>query len=221
MYNAASYRLGDLVSPGGIFSLFGAELANSTAPAKATPLPRELSGTRVTIGGIDAPLYFVSPGQINYEAPAELPLGMAELVVIRGGQSSARRLVRVVKNTPGIFTAGSGLPIVVHSSDYSLVNAQNPARPGEVLVAFVTGLGLTTPAAVSGEPNPGMPAPLADLSRFQTALDDLLLMPTLYAGLAPGFAGLYQVNFQVDGGATPGLHWLRVSGANLVPLYVR
>lgn len=222
MYNAASFRLADVVSPGGIGTLFGSELAPSTQAAQAPRLPRELAGVSVTIGGLAAPLYFVSPGQINYLVPVEIPLGTAELVVKRGEAASAARVVRVVAATPGIFTAngGAGTPFVVHASNYGLVTEQNPARPGEILVIFCAGLGPTNPPSVTGEPNPPMPAPLIADTEFYSVVESRVAR-TLYAGLAPGFAGLYQVNFQLWEDQPPGKKWIYVGGSNRVPIWVR
>ena len=92
-YNSASYRLGNFVAPGGIGTLFGAELAPFAEAATSAPLPLTLAGVSVTVGGIAAPLYYVSPGQINYQVPFEVPLGTAQLVVTRGAQSSTPKSV--------------------------------------------------------------------------------------------------------------------------------
>ncbi|MBZ5622372.1 MAG: SBBP repeat-containing protein [Acidobacteriia bacterium] len=225
IYNAASLRLGDVVSPGEIVSLFGVELAPGTDSAAAYPLPPTLQGVSVTIAGITAPLFYVSPGQINFQAPLEMPLGATSLVVKRGSQSSVERPVRVIPFSPGIFTAGSdgfNSPVIVHVSDYSQVTAQNPARAGEFVAIFCTGLGVTGAGVRSGDPGPPGPTPVPLL--VEVVVDSGVAGPVLYAGLAPGFAGLYQVNFQVVANATPGTKLLYVSmlgvASNLVPLYV-
>lgn len=218
-YNAASYLFSRAVSPGSIVTLFGSELAGGSVAAQTARLPRELGGTRVMIGGVDAPLYYVAPGQVNFEVPVETPVGIAEVVVERAGRRSAPWLVKVDEQSPGIFSGGGG-PLVLHSADYRLVTEQNPARPGEYLVVYLTGLGLTSPAAVTGEPNPPGPAQ-STAGRLGEVVVDSRLALTTYAGLAPGFVGLYQVNFQVNVDEAPGRKWVYVSGSNQVPIFVR
>jgi uncharacterized protein (TIGR03437 family) len=204
VYNAASYRLGDAVSQGEIVSLFGAELAPATQSAAGYPLPQTLQGVSVTIGGINAPLFYVSPGQINFQAPFELPLGPASIVVKRGTEASVERPVRVILFSPGIFTASSdafSTPIIVHISDYSLVTPQNPAHAGEYLAIYCTGLGVAGTSVRSGEAAPSVPTPVQPLVEVDV---DSRVTQVVYAGLAPGFAGLYQVNFQIPTDETSG-----------------
>jgi uncharacterized protein (TIGR03437 family) len=225
IYNAASYRLGDIVSPGQIVIVFGAELSPATEPARGLPLPATLQGVTVTVSGLPAPLFFVSPGQINFQVPADLPLGEAILTIRRNTQTVERRL-RVIRSTPAIFTAngdGRGQPVIVHAADYSLVTADHPARPGEYLVVFCTGLGATTPSVRDGDPAPLAPVPLQ--GSLDVVIGSRLVDVTTYAGLAPGFAGLYQVNFKLRDNEPPGMYLLYISTAlassNEVPFYIR
>ena len=189
------------------------------------PLPQALQSVSVTIGGLTAPLFYVSAGQINFQVPPELPLGAAALVVRRGGQASAPRAVTVTASTAGIFVNGSAAsPVVVHASDFSLVTSLNPAHAGEYLAVFCTGLGATNPGIAAGAAAPPQPVPLQ--ASLETVVDSRLLPNTAYAGLAPGFAGLYQVNFQLEGDEAPGTKVLYVqpgggSASNEVSFPVR
>ena len=223
VYNAASYRVGDVVSPGEIVSLFGDELAPAAESFRAFPLPPSLQGVSATIGGIAAPLFYVSPGQINLQVPPAVPPGATTLAVKRGTQTVARP-VRVIAATPGIFTAsgdGRTAPLVVHASDYSLVTEQNPAHAGEYLTIFCTGLGDTVASIPAGGPAPPVPTPIQ--ANYQVISD--VALTTLYGGLAPGYAGLYQINFKLGDHAASGAMVLYVSvgaaSSNEVPLYVR
>jgi uncharacterized protein (TIGR03437 family) len=180
VYNAAGFEWGNAVAPGEIVTLLGAELAASTATAPGAPLPVSLSDVSVSVGGIPAPLYYVSPGQINLQVPTSLPLGIADLAVTRGTNATHRSL-GVFSFRPGIFFV-NGVPAITHASDFSLVTASNPAHPGEYLAIFCSGLGATTPSG--GEfISAGGSAEIY----FQ------------YAGLVPGSIGLYQINFQLPG----------------------
>ena len=215
VYNAAGDQLGDYVSPGEIVSIFGNDLAIGTQSAAAYPLPQSLQGTTVTIGGATAPLYLVAPDHINLQAPTSLAPGVTTLVVNQSGQPAASRTVDVIATAAGIFTAdGTGsAPLVVHASDFALVTAQNPAHAGEYLTVFCTGLGATTPTIPAGTAAP--PAPVATQGNIELVLNSRLIIPT-YTGLAPGFAGLYQIDFQVPAGDTPGIETLYAGGSNMV-----
>ncbi len=144
IYNGASYAIGDVISAGEIVTLTGAELASDGQSALGAPLPIMLSDTAVTVGGVPAPLYYVSPAQINFQVPGSVPVGAADLTVNRKGTITTRS-TRVIAERPGIFFV-NGVPAITHASDFSLVTQQNPARPGEYLAIFGTGLGPTTPA---------------------------------------------------------------------------
>jgi len=108
--------------------------------------------------------------------------------------------VQVIPFSPGIFT-------VVHVSDYTIVTPQNPAHAGENLAIFCTGLGVPETGIPSGGAAPPVPDPVQPLVE---AVEDSRLAQVQYAGLAPGFAGLYQVNFQVISNETPGTKLLYV-----------
>jgi uncharacterized protein (TIGR03437 family) len=223
VYNAASYFPGDVVAPGEIVTLIGAELAPAAQTAAAGSLPRTMQGVSVLIGGVAAPLFYVSPEQINFQVPVEIPLGSGPLVVNRGTQMSAVRSVGIVASAPGLFPATAdvrGTPLVVHAQDFSLVTEQNPAHPGEYLAAFCTGLGATDPPATSGEPATAA----ASIKASSTAVLDARVQTISYAGLAPGWIGLYQINFRVGESETPGRRQLTFdigsSHTNQAPIWL-
>jgi uncharacterized protein (TIGR03437 family) len=225
-YNTASFDLSDTVAPGETVTIFGEELAPAAQPAAAYPLPPTLQGVSVTVGGIVAPLFYVSPGQINFQVPYGVPLGDAALVVARGSQSGQRALT-VVAAAPGIFTASgdgsSSQAYVVHTSDYTRVTQTNPARAGEYLAVFCTGLGATAPAIAEGQAAPVAPIQ----AKYSVNVNSRLANPSPYdyAGLAPGYAGLYQVNFRLFSDQSSGVTVVSVdlgaSSTQLVPLWVQ
>lgn len=179
--NAAS---GDrsAVSPGSIASIYGQGLAQTTASAAAFPLPATLGGASVTVNGIPAPLLFASPGQINFQVPPQTSAGTATIAVSVGGAPAGATAVNVQAAAPGIFQVAGG-----HAA---AIPAQ--AAAGGVAALFVTGLGATTPPVA-----PGVPAPLDSLSTASAAVSATIggqSAQVLFAGLAPGFAGLYQVD---------------------------
>jgi uncharacterized protein (TIGR03437 family) len=205
--------------------LFGAELAPSTGTAPGYPLPPVLQGVSVTVGGVSAPLFYVSSTQINFQAPFEIAAGATTIVVHRGDAQSVARPISVIPLSPGIFTSagtGTGTPIIVHVLDYSAVTPQNPAHAGEFLAIYCTGLGVPVTPVRSGDAAPPSAMPVAPLVQV---VDDSRGVTAVYAGLAPGYAGLYQVNFRVPVDDTPGTKLLYVSmvglASNQVPLYVQ
>src|SRR5665213_2245898 len=207
--NAASYEVG--ISPGGLATIFGDNLTTVSAIvlASSDPLPIMLAGAQVFVSGIPAPIYGIAyangQDQISIQVPYDSPTGpgAAEIQVIDEGAVVADFITDSFTEDPGIFTYDSGLAIA-EASDYSLINTGNPANPGEPLVLYVTGLGpLNDPNLVDGYGSPTSP-PLAEtLDPFQVVLDNEKC-DVFFSGLAPGFVGLYQINFYVPQDAAPG-----------------
>src|SRR5690606_22460576 len=101
--DAASFR--SFVAPGGLASIFGTELSGLTAAASTLPLPTTLAGIRVKVAGVDAPLLFVSPRQINFQIPFGTPVENVPVIVATGSQESVSELAAVSVYAPGIFVS--------------------------------------------------------------------------------------------------------------------
>lgn len=202
--NAASFAPG--LSPGALVSLFGSYLSFNEAGAPALPLPPSLGGAQVTLAGRRLPLLFASRSQINTQIPFDMPSGPATLRVTTAN-GFAEAIVEIRPIAPGIFFAGSD-PAVVHQNG-RLVTAASPAIPGEHVSIYMTGLG-----AVVGTVNTGEAAPTSPLApcraTVRVSIAGVEVTPS-FAGLAPGFAGLYQVDVQVPAGLRAGLWPLRVN----------
>jgi uncharacterized protein (TIGR03437 family) len=110
--------------------------------------------------------------------------------------------------------------VVVHASDFSLVTAQRPARAGEFLAVYATGLGATTPSVSSG--SPASSTTLAVTQIAPTATIGGIAAPVRFAGMAPGFVGLYQVNLEVPAGVPGGQQTLILTsnGVNSNPVTI-
>jgi uncharacterized protein (TIGR03437 family) len=215
--NAASFTAGSRrIAPGGLISIFGTQLATTTASAGFLPLPTALAGVRVLINNVEAPLLFISPGQINAQVPYEVAnesLGL--LKVVAHGRTTAQAPFEIVFAAPGIFTlnqSGTGRGAVLHGASGAPVTDANPARPGEVLAVFVSGLGATSPAATSGAAATSVP--LQSTTRPVTASIGGMSAPVSFSGLAPGFVGLYQVNVQVPESVAAGELTLLLNSAD-------
>jgi uncharacterized protein (TIGR03437 family) len=209
--NAASFASAP-VSPGSIISIFGANLAGGTASASAFPLPTSIIGTQVSIGGFEAPLFFVSTGQINAQVPWELQGQAATpLTVAVNGQTSAALNVNLAPVGPGCFTAnaeGTGPGAILDSSN-RLVGPSNPATPGSVVQMYCTGLGEVTNQPPSGSPS--STNSLALTTATPTVIVGGAPATVPYSGLAPGWAGLYQVNVQIPESVTGGVATVSMS----------
>jgi uncharacterized protein (TIGR03437 family) len=181
-------------APGGIASLFGLGLAETVESATSVPLPKELGGVRVIVSGIEAALFFVSPGQINFQFPAEiLPGSSARVYVVRGGELSDSILAGYRAAAPQVFVnPNDGLPIIQHHADGALVTPENPARAGEALVVYFNGVGLVNDPPPDGEASTGDPLS-STLFEGRATLGGMDVT-VLFAGLTPGLVGLSQAN---------------------------
>jgi virginiamycin B lyase len=209
--SAASFQATEAnpgIAPGAIVSIFGANLAASAQSASGVPLPTTLLDASVTLGGVAAPLFFVSPRQINAQAPFDTPAGAA-WVHVRRGVATVSQAVTIASAAPGIFTVnqqGSGPGIIAHADDFRLVSDAAPVRPGELVSIFCTGLGPLRQNPPAGSAPAG---PEETLSRPQVTIADLPAT-VVYSGAAPGFVGLYQVNVQVPPSVSAGAHPLQI-----------
>jgi uncharacterized protein (TIGR03437 family) len=206
--------LGGAVAPGTILSIFGSNLAPAAVANTAASLSTSLGNTSVTVGGILAPLYYVSPTQINIEVPVELvPGDQYEVIVNTNAALSTAGSIQVIAASPGIAAFPNGQVIAQHL-DYSLVSTASPAKPGEYLVIYLAGLGLTDTSVADGAASPSSPlahplvTPVLSLNGSN--------VPIAFVGLTPGFVGLYQMNFQVPPGTPNGNPPLLVSQSGVV-----
>ncbi len=194
--NAASFAAGQPVAAGEIVTLFGDNLAPAALSAAAFPLPTDLGGARVLMGGVPARLLYVSPHQINLVAPSALAdaAGASTTVVVYNGlQASPSVRISVARQAPGVFTVlgnGGGAGAVTHA-DGSLVTRANPLGGGETISVYLTGLGPLSPPVPDGAAAPA--DPLSRSTSTVRLLVDGDEANVLYAGASPGFAGLHVV----------------------------
>ena len=195
--------VGGALAPGTVAQVYGTGLASATASPNILPLPSTFNGTTVLIGGIAAPLYYLSDGQLNVEIPSELtPDQPYSIIASANGSLTLPDSIDLISVTPGIASYGDGHTIAQHS-DFSLVDATRPAKPGEYLVIYLVGMGATNPSVASGQAAPST-EPLARVTVTPTLTIGGQNASIVYAGLTPGFAGLYQINFQVPDGLKSG-----------------
>jgi uncharacterized protein (TIGR03437 family) len=181
-------------------SLFGS-FGVGTQVDEVRPIPATLGGVQVLVNGQAAPVYLVSENQISALIPYEVAgEAFATFQVVVNGSNSNPVTLYVNNSAPGLYTAsqnGIGAGAFLHSN-FTKVTDSSPAVPGETVLLYMNGLGTVTPQVADGAAGAGSPLSFSDDSVF-VALDDGVDIPSLanvtFAGLSPGFAGLYQVNF--------------------------
>lgn len=187
------------ISAGTILSLFGTSLAPVDGQSAASvPLPTNMAGVTVTINGVPAPLFYVSRNQINLQTPFSISGETATIAVNNNSFVSNEVEVPVAATSPGIFSAnqsGIGPGIITHA-DFSLVTPEDPALPGETVIIFLTGLGAVDPPVADGAAGPA--DPLSYITDPNLTVEFGGEAGTvLFAGAAPFFVGLYQVNVTI------------------------
>ncbi len=237
--NAGSYLNGNAASA--IIASFGSNLAGGTEVAKTLPLPTELGGVSVLIDGNPAGLFFVSPGQINYQVPDDLLPGSAQVAVIKNGEVVAQGSLELGTVAPSLFTAdasGTGTPSGVllrvkangQQSYESLVRYDGgkvtpvtiTRNAGDRLFLVLYGTGWRGADDTDGSTANGV------AESIKATIGDANA-PVFFAGAAPGFAGLDQMNVEIPAGVTGSLNLLVkvddgngiVQRANTVTISVR
>jgi uncharacterized protein (TIGR03437 family) len=233
--HGATFQPG-LPARGSIATAFCKGLTNlsGTVTASGFPLPRQLAGVRVLVGGTEAPLLLVAQldgyQQINFQVPLQTGGNIgaidAAVTVEQGNQQAAVRAAFI--DSPGeffrltdtrLYPKDSG--VFQHVDDFSAVRLARPAKAGELLTGYLTGLGPTIPAVGSGLASPMLPpAKLVEnppyiSHRLAVGGQDARI---LYVGLTPGLAGVYQVNFIVPQLAA-GVHEVQLIRESCAPIF--
>jgi len=217
------------ISPNGIITIYGQRFAPAGSALRAVGpsdlvngnLPTNLAGTCVQIGSQPAPMLLTSPNQLNVQVPSLTSTGPVPVqVIVNCGQTGEVKSAAVdvtlqpaapeffffVQNLNGqnpvaainaITGAYIGLPQLIPGVAFT------PAKPGDILTLFLTGLGLTSPPVNAGQLATGIANMVAPV-KVQLGAAVLQDADVLYAGVTPGDAGLYQVNIRVPAGTPDG-----------------
>ena len=196
--NGASFApAGNSISPGEFITLFGSGLGPAQLQVATPPYPPSVGGVSVAINNIPAPVYLASDGQLNVLVPYGAQGTTARIVVNNNGKTSNAVDVPLAKTSPGVFSldvTGTGPGTILHA-DFTLVNAASPAKKGETVLVFLTGLGGTSPAVADG--TAGGSNPPSRTNADVAVLVGGIPADVSFAGLAPGFPGLYQLNVKI------------------------
>ena len=202
LLNNLNPLLGAPLAPGTVTQVYGDNLADAPDQPSTVPLPNNFRNVQVLIGGLSAPIFYVSKNQLVVQLPTELsPNRTYSTLVVAGNQFTLPQDVSLVQETPGVVAFADGT-LVAQRAGGALVDRDHPARPDEALTIYLVGMGATMPPVASGVPAPSDPLPQVS-SDLQLTVDGQTVLPS-YAGLTPGGIGLYQINFAVPDGARTG-----------------
>jgi uncharacterized protein (TIGR03437 family) len=197
--NVAAYY-----APNTFLTIYGTDLAHATRAIspddiRAGVLPTVLAGAgvRVLINLIPADLYYVSPKQVNLLVPPSIQPGPVTLQLVSDGIAGPAVQITLAASAPALFQLDARNVLATHGNG-PLVTEAEPGRAGEIVVLYGTGLGQTVPPALANVLAAGA-APIADPSSFRVLLNGVTVdrRRIAYAGLTPGYAGLYQINVQL------------------------
>jgi uncharacterized protein (TIGR03437 family) len=186
------------LAPGSLVSIFGRNLGVQPRSASTAPLPFDLGGVRVLLEGQALPLLYVSAGQINAMIPYDAPSSGTLHVIAPNGSAATR--ISLQQTAPSI--------LAVTTRD-ALAGLGNAPSAGSTVVVYAAGLGVCKQAVEAGSSVSG-PNPIA--AQVDVWLGATRIQPA-YAGLSPGTAGLYQVNFAIPAGVVAGTYPLRIVAA--------
>ena len=222
--SAASYAGQQPLAPGSYVAIFGSRLSPGVNQSPNLPLSLQLGGTQAMLGNKTLPLQFTSDGQINAIVPFDIPINTSQSLIVQNGVTlSSPERVAIAPAQPAVFTkdlSGKGAGIVTGFkpngqpiNSGQVLDAANPATAGDTLVIYCAGLGAVDPPVPAGQA-----APLSPLSKTVNTVRVTIggqEATVGFAGLAPTFAGLYQINAIVPAGVTPGNADLIVTVAGL------
>lgn len=210
--NAASYVDDGGCSPGAVTTIVGSGFVK-TGPkaAEISPIPTEMNGVRVSVNGNDLPVFYAAENQINFQCPQLAPGDPVTLTIESNTGTSSPHSSKMQFATPGIFTIdgsgrGQGAILIANTPSIAMPHTDGipsqPARHGDFVSIYATGLG-----SVSTEVPSGSAAPVETLDKVKAPVDVIIdgqNAEVSFAGLAPGFTGLYQVNAQIPVSASTG-----------------
>ena len=211
--NNGTFATGEALGQGDIAAIFGDQFTlQDLAYPTGVPLPTNINGTQVLVNNIPAPLFFISSAQIDFEVPFEVSPGATTIRVVRNGQQGNLIAATIVASAPRFLLLNGGPYAVLNTPDSPPVVTGDPAHPakaGDIVICYAIGLGQTTPPVKTGAAAPGSPN-LANVPDVKVCMGQTTPFGKAdcftpdFAGLAPTFVGLYQINVKIPSGLPSG-----------------
>jgi adhesin/invasin len=183
-------------SPGMIMAVFGASLspAGTAESASGVPLPVTIAGVSATVNGVEAPLYYASPTQLNIQVPWQTAANSPTTLTINNNGQITSQTFLTGSASPGIFT-----------DQNQNIACLCSAAQGQITTLYLAGTGPVTPVIATGSA-PASSTPLGSLPAPQntTVLVGNGKVPATiqFIGIPYGLVGVTQINFQVPSGMT-------------------
>jgi minor extracellular serine protease Vpr len=213
--NAAAANPGAAVAPGSYISIFGSALSDVTGSSSTARLPMAIDYVLVSFdvpsAGISVPghLTYVSPSQVNVQVPWELEGQPSAQVKVTIDYSYGNVVTLPLSNfAPAFFEVSPGA-VAALDKNFQTIGASNPAVRGQSIALFVNGLGPVTNTPASGDP--ASSTVLSQTTSTPVVTIAGVAAPVSFSGLAPGFAGLYQINVTVPSTIAAGAQTIVVS----------
>jgi uncharacterized protein (TIGR03437 family) len=199
------------LAQGDIVAVFGDQFTYADPQqAGSLPLATTLDQTQVLVNGVAAPVYYVSPGQINFEVPIDAATGNGTVQVVRNSQPGNLAFVNIASRQSSFILLNGGPYVIMTTPAGALTGIpSHPVQAGDVVVLYVIGLGPTSPPVPSGTASPSSPlAIITDTTQACFGIESPFSQPVCtnaaFTGLSPNFVGLYQINFTVPAGLVSG-----------------
>jgi uncharacterized protein (TIGR03437 family) len=209
--NNGTFGHGEQLAQGDIVAVFGSQFTyGDPQGASSLPLANILNGVQVLVNGIAAPIYYISPGQINFELPIDAVTGAGTIQIVRNGTKGNLIYVAIDARVPRLILSGGG-PYAIITTLQGVVTGipSNPAKVGDTIVIYAQGLGPTSPSVPSGTASPLSPlAEVPGITQVCFGIETPFFMAPcatpVFTGLTPGYAALYQINATIPKGISTG-----------------
>lgn len=209
--NNGTFASGDGLAQGDIAAVFGSQFTfDAPTAASSLPLQDKLDNVQVLVNGMAAPVYYTSAGQINFEIPVNAATGPGTVQVVRNGTMGNQVYVDISAQAPQFILYNGGYGIMTTAQGALTGIPSNPVNVGDTIVIYMLGLGPTSPPVTSGTASPGAPNLATVPGKTQvcfgieTPFYQAPCATPAFAGLTPGFVGLYQVNVSIPAGVQSG-----------------
>jgi uncharacterized protein (TIGR03437 family) len=199
-------------APNTVLSILGTGLAYSAlgltaADVAGGSLPTQLNGVQVMVDGSPAPVFYVSPTQINFLMPPNKTAGPVTVWTTLNSYVGPQVSLTLDQAAPALFpsTTDAGYAIAQQWPAYSTISPESPVAPGGIVILYAAGLGPTAPTPTLPNEILTVAAPITQMASFQVLLNGTPVnaAQVLYAGICPGWAGLYQIDLMLPQNTGP------------------